>query len=146
MNNLAAAHLEAKKAWEVGASQEEMKPVLAEIRSSYWYWNSLARAAYMHNPDETFAGFARANDSAQKARLLLKDILVKHGVTNYQVPEFDTKEKALALLDLPQRDTFIKEKCNSIEKDFAEWRKTPGFKEPQMPANIESWYERECKK
>ena len=88
-----------------------MKPVPAETRSSYWYWNSLARAAYMHNPDETFAGFARANDSAQKARLLLKDnSLVKHGVTNYQVPKFDTKEKALALLDLPQIEYFIKRK------------------------------------
>ena len=36
---LAKAHIEAKFAWDKGATEEQMKPVLALIRQAQWRWD-----------------------------------------------------------------------------------------------------------
>ncbi len=105
MNSLATAHLNAKKAWEVGATEEEMEPVLQMIRSGQWLWDfSIAsHGSFFHAPEETLRLLAVANEKAQQANLMLTGVLAAHKVLNYQVPDFSTKEKAQALagVDLP---------------------------------------------
>lgn len=150
-NNLASAHLEAKKAWEAGAKPEEMAPALANIRSAYWRWNSLARAAYFHNPDATWNGLSIANAKALEARAMIKKVLESHGIRDYQVPDFSTKAKALALLDLPHAEEFRLKKCASIEEDFKAWEKASRERNTAdititYPKDLETWYTRECKK
>ena len=49
---LAAAHIEAKHAWDAGATEAEMKPVLTLIRHAQWRWDWVAAANGMgfHSP------------------------------------------------------------------------------------------------
>lgn len=99
MDNIAKAHLEAGKAWEVGATEEEMKDVLTDIRHAQWRWDySIAsHGAFFHAPEETLRLLAVANETAQQARLKLIPVLAKHGAAGFVAPDFSTKEKAQAL-------------------------------------------------
>ena len=44
---LVKAHIEAKFAWEKGATEVEMKPVLAAIRKSQWRWLHMAHRSML---------------------------------------------------------------------------------------------------
>lgn len=146
---LAKAHLEAGKAWAAGASEAEMQPVLQAIRASYWRFNSLQRAAYFHASQETFTEFANAIRYAQQARVELRKILARHGAGDWETPAFDTKDKVLALLNLPEREAYIKAKCLSNKKDLVRWTE-PAEKNGTYdknyvaPDQIENWHTREC--
>jgi nitrite reductase (cytochrome c-552) len=99
MNGLARAHLEAGKAWEVGATEEEMKDIQKDIRHGQWRWDYAiaGHGNFFHNPEESLRLLAQANDKAQQARVKLAAVLAKHGVIGYEVPDFSTKEKAQVL-------------------------------------------------
>ncbi|SHO48433.1 ammonia-forming cytochrome c nitrite reductase [Desulfopila aestuarii] len=99
MDNLAKAHLEAGKAWEVGATEDEMKDILTDIRHAQWKWDySIAsHGSFFHAPEETLRLLAVANETAQQARLKLIPVLAKHGAAGFAAPDFSTKEKAQAL-------------------------------------------------
>ncbi len=103
MDNLAAGHLEAGKAWEVGATEEEMAPVLQHLRHGQWRWDySIAsHGSWFHAPDETLRLLSLANEEAMQARLKLVAILHAHGVVGYVAPDFDTKEQAQELAGVP---------------------------------------------
>jgi nitrite reductase (cytochrome c-552) len=122
MTNLASAHLKAKKAWELGATEAEMAPVNETIRSAQWLWDySIAsHGSFFHAPDETLRLLGVANDKAQQARLSLAGILAKYGEFNYEVPDFSTKEKAqrLAGVDLAK---LVDEKRRFKTGLMAEW-------------------------
>ncbi len=106
MNSLAVAHLTAAKAWEVGATEEEMKPIQDTIRSAQWLWDySIAsHGSFFHAPDETLRLLGVANNKAMEARLELLTLLAARGVIDHEVPSFSTKEQAqvLAGLDLAE--------------------------------------------
>jgi nitrite reductase (cytochrome c-552) len=122
MDSLAVAHLTAAKAWEVGATEAEMQPILDKIRSAQWKWDySIAsHGSFFHAPGETLRLLGVANDTAMEARLELIVLLAKYGEADYQVPDFSTKEKAQALvgLDMPQ---LIEEKLNFKNTLMTEW-------------------------
>ncbi len=124
MNSLAKAHLEAGKAWEVGATEEEMKDALQDIRHGQWRWDySIAsHGGFYHAPEETLRLLAQANNKGQEARLKLAAVLARHGVIGYAAPDFSTKEAAQALagVDL-QKD--IAEKLKFKETLLQEWNK-----------------------
>lgn len=103
MDNLAKAHLEAGKAWELGATEIEMADILKDIRHGQWRWDySIAsHASFFHAPDETLRLLAVANNLAQNARLKLARVLAKYGAVNYIVPNFSSKEKAQKLAGVP---------------------------------------------
>lgn len=125
MDNLAKAHLTAGKAWESGATEEQMAGVLELIRSGQWTWDySIAsHGSFFHAPEETLRLLGVANDKAQQARLELAGILAALGVTDYQVPDFSTKEKAqqLAGVDL---EKLVKEKNHFRQALLQEWNET----------------------
>ncbi|MGL1930417.1 MAG: ammonia-forming cytochrome c nitrite reductase [Desulfotalea sp.] len=103
MDTLASAHLEAGKAWELGATQTEMAPVQELIRSGQWLWDYAiaSHGSFFHAPEETLRLLSVANDKGGQARLKLAAILAQHGVIGYEVPDFSTKEKAQALAGVP---------------------------------------------
>lgn len=122
MDSLAKAHLEAGKAWESGATEEEMKDILQDIRYGQWRWDySIAgHGSFFHNPEETLRLLAQANDKAQQARVKLAAVLAKHGVIGYVVPDFSTKEKAQALAGI-NMDKEIAEKLAFKAALLQEW-------------------------
>ncbi len=125
MDNLSRAHLEAQKAWEVGATEEEMAKVLDLIRSSQWFWDySIAsHGSFFHAPEETLRLLAVANDKAQQARNALVGILAKYDIHDYVVPDFSTKEQAqqLAGVNLPK---LIEEKLQFKKELLTQWNET----------------------
>jgi nitrite reductase (cytochrome c-552) len=124
MDNLAKAHLEAGKAWEVGASEEEMKPILDDIRHSQWRWDySIAsHGSFFHAPEETLKLLASANELAQQARIKLVRVLAKHGAIDYIAPDFSTKELAQELAGVNLKK-LVEEKLNFKATLEKEWHK-----------------------
>jgi len=122
MNSLASAHLEAKKAWEVGATEAEMAPVIETIRSAQWLWDfSIAsHGSFFHAPGETLRLLGVANNKAQDSRIALAGILAKYGVVNYEVPDFSTKENAQKLAGVPF-EKLVDDKLNFKKGLMKEW-------------------------
>ncbi|QYJ71325.1 ammonia-forming cytochrome c nitrite reductase subunit c552 [Shewanella sp. FJAT-51649] len=150
LDNLAKAHLEAGEAWRAGATDIDMAPVLADIRSSYWKLNSVPRAAYVHAPRETVKAIQDAVFKAKRARDTLKNIFNKYGVKNFKIPEFDTKEKAFAILNLQDRPEYMKGKCDFIKNLRKEWIEKASSTESYdkniiYPIDMKSAFDKECK-
>ncbi len=122
MNTLATAHLEAGKAWEAGATEAEMAEVLQLLRSGQWFWDYAiaSHGGYIHAPEESLRVLGVAINKGSDARIKLAGILAKHGVMNYEAPDYSTKEKAQALagVDLEKE---IKAKIQFRNTLFKEW-------------------------
>ncbi|WP_163338181.1 ammonia-forming cytochrome c nitrite reductase [Desulfopila sp. IMCC35008] len=124
MDNLAKAHLEAGKAWELGANEAEMKDILTDIRHGQWKWDySIAsHGSFFHAPEETLRLLAVANETAQNARLKLVQILAKYGAVDYIAPDFSTKEMAQSLAGLDFKK-LVDEKEKFRATLLKEWEK-----------------------
>jgi len=128
MDNLAKAHLEAGEAWKEGATEEEMKDILQDIRHGQWKWDMAVagHGNFFHAPGETLRLLAVANEQAQTARLKLVKVLAKHGAIDFIAPDFSTKERAQALagVDLPalvaEKETFRATLLKEWEKQAIE--------------------------
>ncbi len=103
---LAAAHIEAKFAWDAGATEAEMDTILKLIRKSQWRWDYAiaSHGATFHAPQEVTRLLSHSVDFALQARLLLSKVLVKHGVTQdimaTEKAKIDTKAKAQQYIGL----------------------------------------------
>jgi nitrite reductase (cytochrome c-552) len=124
MDVLAKAHLEAAKAWEIGATEAEMAPILQDLRHSQWRWDFsvAAHGAFFHAPEETLRVLGSAINKGQDARIKLRTVLAKHGAGSYEAPDFSTKEKAQAIIGLPF-DKLVTEKNQFINGLKQEWFK-----------------------
>jgi nitrite reductase (cytochrome c-552) len=101
--NLVLCHIGAKIAWENGATDEEMKPLLALIRSAQWRWDWVAasNAVGFHSPVESLRVLATSIQRSQDAHSLLIEVLLKHNVKlPFPMPDITTKEKAQTFIGL----------------------------------------------
>ena len=116
------AHLEAGKAWELGATKEEMQDVLQDIRHAQWRWDfSIAsHGSFFHAPEETLRILGSAINLGQEARLKLRIILAKYNAADYVAPDFSTKEKAQKIVGLPFQK-LVDEKMHFLENLRKEW-------------------------
>ncbi|OOH92448.1 ammonia-forming cytochrome c nitrite reductase subunit c552 [Pasteurellaceae bacterium 15-036681] len=128
-DQLVKAHWEAKKAWEVGATEEEMKAALQDIRHAQWRWDYSAagHGGHMHAPDVILHVIGTGLDRAADARTKLAVILTKHGVaTPIEFPDISTMEKAQKAigLDIPKeqvaKDEFLRTIVPQWEKEAKE--------------------------
>lgn len=115
---LAQAHIEAKFAWDKGATENEMKDVLALIRQAQWRWDFAVstHGGSFHAPQETMRILGHGLNKAFQARMAIRKILTMHGYTDdVPMPDISTKEKAQQYigLDIPAekaaKDKFLKE-------------------------------------
>jgi nitrite reductase (cytochrome c-552) len=122
---LAAVHLEAKIAWDNGATKNEMKPVQQLIRHAQWRWDwvAAANALGFHSPVEAMRVLGTSIQKSEEARTEIALILVKRGV-NYPValPDVSTKEKAQKYIGLNMAD-FKKDKQDFLKTTVVEWDK-----------------------
>ncbi len=101
--NLARVHIEAKYAWDAGATEEEMAPVLQLIRHSQWRWDWVAAANGMgiHSPAEALRVLGTSIQKAQEASLKLTSVFNKYGVDYpVEMPDLSTKEAAQEFIGL----------------------------------------------
>jgi nitrite reductase (cytochrome c-552) len=121
--SLAKAHIEAKTAWEAGATEEEMKPVLKLIRHAQWRWDWVAAANGLgfHSPVEALRVLGTAIGKAEQARGILAVVFSKHGVKiPVDMPDISTKEKAQKYIGLDM-DKLRKDKEALKNNVLPEW-------------------------
>lgn len=100
---LAAAHIEAKFAWDKGATEATMKPVLRYIRQAQWRWDYgvASHGASFHAPQEVTRILSNGLERALQARLAISKVLANLGFTgDVPMPDISTKEKAQRYIGL----------------------------------------------
>ena len=100
---LAKAHIEAKYAWDKGATEPEMKSALQSIRKSQWRWDFAvaSHGASFHAPQEVTRILGQSLGYAQEARIAIAKVLARHGFTgDVPMPDISSKEKAWAYIGL----------------------------------------------
>jgi nitrite reductase (cytochrome c-552) len=132
--NLARVHIEAKIAWDNGATEQEMAPVLTLIRHAQWRWDWVAASNAMgfHSPVECLRVLGTSIQKSNEARILLTEILVRRGVeVPVQMPDISTKEKAQQFVGLPMEE--IREQKNEfLQNTLPEWLKLAAERESKM--------------
>jgi len=128
---LTTAHIEAKFAWDKGATEKEMEPVLALIRQSQWRWDFgvASWGASFHAPQEISRILANGLDRALSARLEIARVLARHGYTEtVPMPDISTKEKAQKYigLDIEKERAAKKEFLSTTAPEWLETAKAQG--------------------
>ena len=103
---LAKAHIEAAFAWEKGATEQQMAPVLKLIRQAQWRWDFgvASHGGSFHAPQEIQRILGNGLDKAMQAQLAVTKVLARMGYTDdVPMPDVSTKEKAQKYigLDIP---------------------------------------------
>ncbi|AFH48573.1 Formate-dependent nitrite reductase cytochrome c552 subunit [Ignavibacterium album JCM 16511] len=130
---IAAAHIEAKIAWDNGATQEQMKNILKLIRHAQWRWDWVAAANGLgfHAPVEALRVLGTAIQKGEQARRELAALFVKQGWKYpVELPDISTKDKAQKFigLDMPKLIEAKKEFLNTTAKQWdEEARKRQGY-------------------
>ncbi len=112
---LIRAHFEAKKAWDLGASEGQMKLALTHIRHAQWRWDfaTASHGAYFHAPEEVLRVLGTAIHRAGEARRELAKVLFSKGFSGkVAIPDLSTKKKAQLAVGLDMK------KLNSDKKAF----------------------------
>lgn len=100
---LVHAHFEARAAWDAGASESEMAPILQLIRQAQWRWDYVAAShgAGFHAPLECARILDAGLGRAASARLQLARVLAAHGKNApVALPDISTKESAQKYLGI----------------------------------------------
>ena len=129
------AHVEAMKAWELGATDEQMKEILMDIRHSQWRWDYAAAShgGSFHSPVEISRVIATGITTAQEGRIKLARLLIALGYDGeVPYPDITTKAKAQEFIGLPMEK--LKEEKQKFLKELApEWDKEAKARESKMP-------------
>ncbi|WKK64621.1 ammonia-forming cytochrome c nitrite reductase [Lutimonas zeaxanthinifaciens] len=116
--DLVMAHLEAKKAWDLGATEDQMKDILQDIRHAQWRWDygAASHGGSFHSPVEIGRVYATGMSKVQDARIKLARLLASLGHNQaIDMPDIASKEKAQEYIGLDmkkleaEKETFKKE-------------------------------------
>ncbi len=86
-----------------GATEDQMKDVLALIRQAQWRWDFgvASHGGSFHAPQEIQRILSHGLDRALQARLAVSKVLAKHGYTeDVPMPDISTKAKAQKYIGL----------------------------------------------
>lgn len=104
---IAMAHIEAGKAWELGATEEQMKNILKGIRHAQWRWDFVvaSHGGAFHAPLESSRIITSATGIIQNTRIELTRLLASLGHNKpVEMPDFTSKNALQAYigLDIPK--------------------------------------------
>ncbi|MBW6458955.1 MAG: ammonia-forming cytochrome c nitrite reductase [Bacteroidales bacterium] len=132
---LVRAHVEAKKAWDLGATGEQMQDILMGIRHSQWRWDYAAagHGSSFHAPVETSRVIGSAINIAQETRIKLARLLASLGY-NEEVPypDISTKAKAQAFIGLDMQK-LNDDKQVFLQKVIPVWDSLAAARESEYP-------------
>ncbi|MBT3747634.1 MAG: ammonia-forming cytochrome c nitrite reductase [Bacteroidetes bacterium] len=125
------AHVEAKFAWDLGATEEQMSEILMDIRHAQWRWDYAAAShgGSFHSPVETGRVISTGITVAQEGRLKLARLFADLG-HNEEIPypDISTKAKAHEFIGLPV-EKMRADKKEFTEKVVPEWLKKAAERE-----------------
>ncbi|MFA0511304.1 MULTISPECIES: ammonia-forming nitrite reductase cytochrome c552 subunit [unclassified Vibrio] len=120
---IVAAHFEAGAAWEAGATEQEMEPILQDIRHAQWRWDYAiaSHGVHMHAPEVALEVLGTAVDRAADARTKIVRLLAKKGITDpIEIPDLSTKEAAQKALGMDM-DKMNAEKQHFLDTVVPKW-------------------------
>ena len=120
---LVRCHVEAKTAWDKGATEEQMKDILNDIRHAQWRWDFSAagHGNSFHSPVEMGRIISGGIAGAQEAVLSLHGFWLRSGITRRSLtPIISTKAKAQEYIGLDMKK-FREEKKIFIETILPGW-------------------------
>ena len=138
-SSLVMAHLEAKKAWDLGASEEQMKDILQDIRHAQWRWDygAASHGGSFHSPVEIARVYATGLVKAQDSRIKLARLLADLGYNQpIEMPDISTKEKAQNFIGLDM-NKMITEKEAFKKNVIPVWLEEAKVREAKMDENPE---------
>lgn len=103
---LSKAHIGAKYAWDNGANDKQMEPVLKLLRAAQWRWDFAvaSHGASFHAPVETQRILAHSLDKSYQAQLEIQKVLSSLGVKgDFPMPDISTKAKAQEYIGLDMK-------------------------------------------
>ena len=121
---LVAAHVEAGKAWELGATEEQMKEILTGIRHAQWRWDFTAagHGNSFHAPVEIARVVASGIEIAGNTRVQLARLLANLGWNRaIPYPDIETKAKAQKFIGLDMQK-LTDEKGVFVKEVVPQWR------------------------
>lgn len=125
------AHVEAKFAWDNGATEEQMKDILLDIRHAQWRWDYAAAShgGSFHSPVETGRIISTGITVAQEGRIKLARLLAELGF-NIEIPypDISTKAKAQEYIGM-DAEKLIKEKQEFLNNLLPQWLKEAKVRE-----------------
>lgn len=131
---LVTTHLEAEFTWKRGASEEQMKDILMDIRHAQWRWDYAAAShgGAFHAPVETLRIISTGIQKANDARLKIAQLVAELGHKgNIPVADVSSKSKAQAYIGLDM-DKLVNDKKEFLETLLPEWRKEAKNREDAM--------------
>ncbi len=135
---LVRAHVEAKKAWELGAAEPQMDDILQGIRRAQWRWDYAAatHGGSFHSPVEIGRTIANGISIAQEARIKLARLMADLG-HNQEIPypDISTKEKAQEFIGLDM-EKLNAEKAEFLKTVIPEWDKLAAEREASWMEEI----------
>ncbi|WP_372758006.1 ammonia-forming cytochrome c nitrite reductase [Mariniflexile sp.] len=114
---LVKAHIEAKKAWDLGATEAQMKDILMDIRHAQWRWDYAAagHGSSFHSPVESARVLGSGFSIIQEGRVKLARLLAELGYNKpVEMPDISTKAKAQEYIGLDME---------ALKKEKAEFKK-----------------------
>jgi nitrite reductase (cytochrome c-552) len=129
--SLVRAHLETKKAWDLGADAEQMKEILQGIRHAQWRWDFVAatHGGSFHAPVECGRLVSTGLNIIQDTRIKLARLLASFGFNGeVPYPDLSTKEKAQEFIGLDMKK-FKDEKAVFLKEIVPEWKTAAGERE-----------------
>ncbi len=117
------AHVEAKLAWDLGASEVQMSDILQDIRHSQWRWDYAAAShgGSFHSPVEIGRVISTGITIAQEGRIKLARLLASLGHNKeVEYPDISTKAKAQEFIGLDM-DKLNNEKASFIKNILPGW-------------------------
>jgi nitrite reductase (cytochrome c-552) len=132
---LVRCHVEAKLAWELGASEKQMSEILMDIRHAQWRWDYAAAShgGSFHSPLEISRVISTGIVTAQEGRIKLSRLLMERGYEGeVPYPDISSKEKAQAFIGLDE-ETLQAEKEVFLQSVIPGWEKKASVRESAYP-------------
>ncbi len=135
---LVRAHVEAKQAWDYGATEEQMNDILMDIRHAQWRWDFAAagHGNSFHNPVEISRVIGSGLQIAQESRIKLARLLASMGHNQpIDYPDISTKAKAQAYLGMDMA-SMNQQKGQFMETIVPQWLQKAKEREATYPVAV----------
>jgi nitrite reductase (cytochrome c-552) len=132
---LVRCHVEAKLAWDLGATRRQMEQILMDIRHAQWRWDYAAAShgGSFHSPLETSRIISTGITIAQEARIRLGRLLYSLSFKEeVPYPDISTKAKAQDFIGLDV-ESLQAAKQEFIGTVLPVWKEKATAREAQYP-------------
>jgi nitrite reductase (cytochrome c-552) len=140
---LAMLHIEAKAAWDAGATEAEMRPILQQIRAAQWRWDwtAASHGAAFHAPVESLRLLGASLTITGNARLELSRVLSRRGVAQ-PVPMPEWNKAALQAFIGLDMDAQRRQKAAFLQDTLPAWEAAAAQRQPGPTDYVPSAAER----